>query len=154
MILLVSTNKTYDSATEGMTNLLDRMLDLYEDNKTDLDNFAKVYTKKLMGDLQQQINAIRSTASDPVANDYFIDKLNLIDDKIFADFPYGPSIKDAILEARKVFRIAVGKNYQKEREIQNKAIIELSKAVGMRQKNVIYDPKRKEEIIKYDDSEA
>lgn len=142
---------TTDSlATINAINIMEKMLDIVQKHKTDLEKMGGNIFKTILGSQTRILLAIANTGGNSTANDLFIDSLTLLFREIYDDFPNATDMKDLVLDCLELYWIAIGKHFQAKEQLFDKSLLKAFGEISLHQRprNVYYDKNRKRNEVK------
>lgn len=149
----MSKRKDYSTdslATINAINIMEKMLDIVQKHKKDLESVGSNIFKSTLGNQSKILLAIANTAGNSTANDLFIDSLTTLYRETYDDFPNANTMKDLVLDCLELYWIAVGKHFQSKEKLFDKSLLKAFGEISLHQRprNVYYDKNRKKEEVK------
>lgn len=137
-------------ATINAINLMEKMLDLVQKQKTELETRGGNIFKSTLANHANILITIANTAGNSTANDMFIDSLVTLYREIYDDFPHTETMKDLILDCLELYWIAVGKHFQSKEQLSDKALMKSFGEISLHRKphNLYYDKNGKSKEVK------
>jgi len=137
-------------ATINAINLMEKMLDLVQKQKKELETMGGNIFKSTLANHTNILITIANTAGNSTANDMFIDSLVALYREIYDDFPHTETMKDLILDCLELYWIAVGKHFQSKEQLSDKAIEKSFGEISLHRKprNLYYDKNGKSKEVK------